>query len=36
VSLWERSDAGLRWTGHQPPKVERFRSAGVELSDVFG
>ena len=31
VSLWERSGDLLRWTGHQPPRVERFSAAGIDL-----
>lgn len=35
VSLFERRGAGLRWTGHQPPKRERFASAGISLDEVL-
>jgi pilus assembly protein CpaF len=35
VSLWERSDDALRWTGHRPPREERFRAAGIPLADVL-
>jgi pilus assembly protein CpaF len=35
VSLWERSGDVLRWTGHQPPHVERFADAGFDLSTVL-
>jgi pilus assembly protein CpaF len=31
VSLWERSGDQLRWTGHQPPRAERFSEAGIDL-----
>jgi pilus assembly protein CpaF len=35
VALWERANEVLRWTGHRPPREERFRAAGIELSDVL-
>jgi pilus assembly protein CpaF len=35
VTLWQRADGVLRWTGHQPPRLERFRAAGVDLSEVL-
>jgi len=31
VSLWERSGEQLRWTGHQPPRVDRFSEAGIDI-----
>jgi len=31
VSLWERSGEQLRWTGHLPPRVERFSEAGIDI-----
>jgi pilus assembly protein CpaF len=31
VSLWERSGDQLRWTGHQPPRMEKFSEAGIDL-----
>lgn len=31
VSLWERSGDQLQWTGHQPPRAEKFFEAGIDL-----
>jgi len=31
VSLWERAGEQLRWTGHQPPRMDRFSEAGIDL-----
>lgn len=33
--LWERTPDGLRWTGLQPPRPERFSAAGIELERVL-
>lgn len=35
VSLWERDDGALRWTGHQPPRPDRFHSAGIDLAEIL-
>lgn len=35
VPLWERRGGDLVWTGHQPPGLERFRSAGIDLTEVL-
>jgi pilus assembly protein CpaF len=35
VSLWERDGDRLRWTGQQPPHIERFRAAGIDLHEVM-
>lgn len=35
VSLWERDDGALRWTGHQPPRADRFHSAGIDLAEIL-
>jgi pilus assembly protein CpaF len=33
--IWERSEGGLRWTGHRPPKPERFLLAGIVLEEAL-
>ncbi|MPZ69241.1 MAG: CpaF family protein [Actinobacteria bacterium] len=33
--LWERTPDGLRWTGLQPPRRERFQAAGIELEQIL-
>ncbi|MGH2750309.1 MAG: CpaF family protein [Actinomycetota bacterium] len=35
VSLWERSGVLLRWTGHQPPRAQRFSDAGFDLAELL-
>lgn len=35
VSLWERDGERLRWTGQQPPGLERFRAAGVDVRELM-
>lgn len=35
VSLWERDGDRLRWTGQQPPGVERFAAAGIDLRELL-
>ena len=35
VSLFGRDGGGLRWTGHQPPGLERFKRAGIDLADIL-
>ena len=35
VSLWERHGDALRWTGQHPPYAERFRAAGISLSELL-
>lgn len=36
VSLWEREGDRLRWTGHQPPGLERFSAAGIDVRELLG
>ena len=31
VSLWERHEEALVWTGQQPPALEKFRAAGIDV-----
>jgi len=33
--LWERRGGELLWTGHQPPRAERFAAAGLDIGDVL-
>ena len=33
--LWERRRGELEWTGHQPPSMDRFEAAGIDLTDVL-
>lgn len=35
VRLFDRSTGELRWTGHQPPALDRFAAAGVDLREVL-
>jgi len=35
VSLFARTGGALRWTGHQPPSVGRFRDAGIDLQELL-
>ena len=35
VRLFDRSSGDLRWTGHQPPWTERFRSVGTDIRRVL-
>ena len=35
TSLFERSQAGLEWTGHRPPHPERFEAAGIDLTELL-
>ena len=35
IPLWQRRNGELEWTGHQPPSLERFEAAGIELSEVL-
>lgn len=35
VSLFERADGVLGWTGQQPPARTRFAAAGIELADLL-
>lgn len=35
VPLWERRGGELVWTGHQPPRPDRFAAAGVDLAEVL-
>jgi pilus assembly protein CpaF len=35
VPLWERHAGLLRWSGQHPPYPERFRAAGVSLSELL-
>ncbi|HEX2295191.1 MAG TPA: ATPase, T2SS/T4P/T4SS family [Actinomycetota bacterium] len=34
VSLWERDGDRLRWSGQQPPRLEKFRAAGVDVREL--
>ncbi len=36
VSLWERRGDALVWTGQQPPRLERFAAAGVDVRELTG
>jgi pilus assembly protein CpaF len=35
VSLWERGGGGLRWTGHEPPRRDRYAAAGIDLEGLL-
>ena len=36
VSLWQNDAEGrFRWTGHQPPRSERFAGAGIDLQALL-
>ncbi|MGI8521224.1 MAG: CpaF family protein [Actinomycetota bacterium] len=35
TSLFERSKAGLEWTGHRPPHPERFEAAEIDLAEFL-
>jgi pilus assembly protein CpaF len=35
VSLFEREDRRLRWTGQQPPALRRFDAAGIDLKALL-
>lgn len=35
VSLWERRTEGLHWTGQQPPSMEKFVSAGIDVQNLM-
>ena len=35
VSLWERDGERLRWTGQQPPRLERFAAAGMDVRELM-
>lgn len=35
VSLFASQGGALRWTGHQPPWVERFGEAGISLPEIL-
>lgn len=35
VKLFDRSSGELRWTGHQPPALDRFGAAGVDVREVL-
>ncbi len=35
TSLFERSKAGLEWTGHRPPHPERFEAAEIDLAELL-
>ncbi len=35
VSLWERNNEALRWTGNQPPGLERFAAARIDLGEIL-
>ena len=36
VSLWERRGDELLWTGQQPPRLERFAAAGIDVRELTG
>lgn len=33
--LWDARTGELRWTGHQPPAVDRFEAAGIDVREVL-
>jgi pilus assembly protein CpaF len=35
VSLFTRTSERFEWTGHRPPKTERFVSAGIDLDGIL-
>lgn len=35
ASLWEREGGRLRWTGQQPPRLERFAAAGIDVRELM-
>ena len=35
VSLWERRSDRLEWTGQQPPGLERFAAAGIDVRGLM-
>jgi pilus assembly protein CpaF len=35
VSLWERRRDRLEWTGQQPPRLERFATAGIDVRSLM-
>lgn len=35
VSLWDRAGGELRWTGQQPPRLDRFEAANIDVSEVL-
>jgi hypothetical protein len=35
TSLFERSQAGLEWTGHRPPHPERYEAADIDLAELL-
>ena len=35
VSLFERRAGRLTWTGHQPPAIDRFETAGLHVREVL-
>ena len=35
VSLWERMEGELLWTGHPPPSRERFAATGIDLDGIL-
>lgn len=35
IRLFERHAEELTWTGHQPPRVDRFAAAGIELREIL-
>lgn len=36
LRLFGRVGGELRWTGHQPPAIDRFRAAGIDMRQVLG
>lgn len=35
ASLFQSDQAGLRWTGQQPPHLDRFAAAGIDLQELL-
>jgi pilus assembly protein CpaF len=35
VTLFERTKGSLKWSGHQPPRAERFADAGLDLMEIL-
>ncbi|MGH2755829.1 MAG: CpaF family protein [Actinomycetota bacterium] len=36
VALYQRAGDRLEWTGHRPPRLERFEDAAIDLEDILG
>lgn len=35
VSLWERRESTILWTGQQPPSLDKFRAAGIDVQHLL-